>query len=643
MNGISNSFSNRLRLTGMTGFDTESMIQQLMQAEKIPLNSLFQKRTLVEWKRDAYRDVTNSLRGIKSTFFDVVNRSSYLLSENSIKTMSAKASSSKYLDVTASAGAQPGSTLAKVLQIATASSAASQTKASSDISGVVTDFNLAGKSIRVTLDGVSKEVSLENYTTGATSDIADKIEASLHAAFGAGKFNVTFDSTENRLSIGTIGGATKVTVYDPTNSDSGLDELGLTPGASNRLTSSYTLAELKNTFNVPLTFSDGGTVDFTINGKLISADATDTLAEVFQKINNTPEAGVTIKYDELTDKVSISSTELGETSSLALSDENGSFLQAMGLIDGDNNILSYSQGHDAKVELNGAQEIVRSTNTFTVNGVTYSLKAAHPVDEEGDTITVSQDVDAAVKNIKSFVEKYNELIDNLNGKITEKYDRDYLPLTDEQKETMKDEDVERWDKKAKTGLLRNDPLLREILQDMRTAMYETVEGAGISLKEIGIGSKSYTDNGKLTIDEDKLTAALRNNPDKVAKLLNGTDPNNPSYSRMATRDQRQSRYSNSGIFHRISDIIEDNISTFRDADGNKGILLMKAGIEGDFSSVDNVMTDELDRYDERISEMLDKLEKKEESYYLKFSKLETMLNQMNAQSSWLTSQLNGGQ
>ncbi len=248
------------------------------------------------------------------------------------------------------------------------------------------------------------------------------------------------------------------------------------------------------------------------------------------------------------------------------------------------------------------------------------------------------DVDKAYENIKSFIDKYNELIDYLNGKLNEKYDRNFPPLTEAQKREMKDSDIENWEKKAKTGLLRNDDIIYRMVNAMRTAMYEPVEGVSLTMKDIGIGTTSYLDGGRLTIDEAKLREALRNNPDEVAKLLNGVDPDNKTYSRTATAEQRKSRYSKSGIFQRISDILEDNISIYRDSNGNKGTLLEKAGIEGDITFNDNLLNDELKNYDKRISALTEKLIAKEEYYYRQFTALERYLAQMNAQSAWLMTQ-----
>jgi flagellar hook-associated protein 2 len=208
---------------------------------------------------------------------------------------------------------------------------------------------------------------------------------------------------------------------------------------------------------------------------------------------------------------------------------------------------------------------------------------------------------------------------------------------------MEEKEIEKWEEQAKTGLLRNDSMLQSLTLSMRTALYEKVEGVGISLRDIGIESKSYADKGKLYLDEDKLKNALLSKPDEVAKLINGVSAENPSYSRTASAEQRADRYNKSGVFQRLSDIIENHVSTRRDTDGRKGILLEKAGIEGDLSSTKNLISQQLDDFDDRINNMLDKLTRKEENYFKKFSALETMLAQMNQQSAWLTSQFSAGQ
>lgn len=642
MNSIS-GFSSQLRLTGLSGFDTETIVQELMKAERIPLNTLKQRRTLVQWKQEAYREVSSSLIGFKSKFFDIVNRSTYMLSESSIKLMKATSSNSEYVTATAAYGANAGAYNIKVKQLATASYSASTGKVSGAIEGTVDETelaNIAGKKLKVTLDGVVKEIELKEYTEAYNEDnLAERLQEALDSAFGKigdeSKFIVAYDKDSNILSIDTKSnsGVTKLTIDGTSEGIGALSELGIIPGASNRISLKRSLVSLNNTLANPFNFDAGGFVTFEINGKVFTADATDTLEKVFAKINNDEDANVIISYDEISDKITITSKQTGAGNNLSIKDISGNFLGALNLGD-------ITAGNDAIVSING-QEIVRSTNNFTINGITYTLHKAHGESSEGDTITVEQNTDTVISNIKSFIEEYNKLIDMINGKVNEKYDRNYPPLTDEQKEEMKEKDIENWEKKAKTGLLRNDSILQQLTYTLRKAIYEPVKGTSLTLKDIGISSNSYQDYGKLHIDEDKLKNALLNNPDEVIKLLNGVSEAYPTYSRDMTTEQKKERYENTGVFQRMTDIFEDYITTKRNADGRKGILIEKAGIENDLSNTENLLYEELEDYDERIADMIQKLIRKEENYYKKFSNLEKILNQMNQQSAWLLSQFGG--
>jgi flagellar hook-associated protein 2 len=116
-----------------------------------------------------------------------------------------------------------------------------------------------------------------------------------------------------------------------------------------------------------------------------------------------------------------------------------------------------------------------------------------------------------------------------------------------------------------------------------------------------------------------------------------------SYSRNLTSDQRKTRYGEEGLAFRLSDIIEDNISTFRDSSGRKGILLETAGITGDMSEFSNTIYDQIKDYNTKISDLSRLLSDKETKYYEKFARLERAISQMNSQSSWLSSQLGQGQ
>ena len=91
---------------------------------------------------------------------------------------------------------------------------------------------------------------------------------------------------------------------------------------------------------------------------------------------------------------------------------------------------------------------------------------------------------------------------------------------------MKDEQIEKWEEKAKAGLLYHDKTLGSIITELRSAVSEKVEGVNGKYNTIfSLGISTTGLKGQLTLDKDKLNAALAEDPDAVynvfAKLDSG--------------------------------------------------------------------------------------------------------------------------
>jgi Flagellar capping protein len=263
-----------------------------------------------------------------------------------------------------------------------------------------------------------------------------------------------------------------------------------------------------------------GTYSITINGVTITGDAsTDSLNTLLHKIN-TSSAGVTAYYDAANNRISFTAKEAGwvngpnrDGDRITFDDGGSGFL---GTVLGLNSGVNETAAQKAIVTINGL-ESEQNTNTLTVNGITITLKAVGTA-----TLTVRTDVDAVVAKIKAFVDTYNETLSLVQTKLKEKRYRDYLPLTEEQKKEMTEEQIKLWEEKAKSGLLRGDSVLQALEQSLRsiaTAVYSTGSSAVNSLASIGIRSLSYLDNGKLYIDEAKLRQAIETDIEAVKKLF----------------------------------------------------------------------------------------------------------------------------
>lgn len=634
--------SDILRITGIsTGWDTDSLVESLMKVENLKVDKLEQKKQMVEWEQEAYRDVTNQLRTFTDDYFDVLKPETNFRSPSSFAKFDYSVSSSA-VSVTANATITDYThTINSITQLATKDLWAGNT---SGLRGIKTDsFSIgdfqtaianSGKDFEVTvaIGSESKTISIaaaDIASMGSVDDLATRMSTEIENEFGSDYANmVTVDSGE--LKIDLAGNTVKLLEVD-TNTES-MAALGLSSGVSSR---DYTTKTLNELFSL----TDAQLSAVSINGVSdLGLLETDTVSEMISKINGST-AGVTLSFDELQDQFILEANSEGSVNNIDI--EDGSMAEVLfqelfnvsELIDatGTADVSIRTEAQNAHLNLDGV-DIIQSSNTFNVSGVTYTLNETSTTAID---IEVEQNTDGIIDNIVQFANDYNEMISSLHAKLDEVRDYDYDPLTDEQKDALSEDEVEDWEEKAKSGILRNASEIENMLLRMRQALYEPIDGVDISLNDIGIKSSSnYKDQGKLIIDEDKLRSSLANNYDQIVQLFT-----NQSDKEYLDSDNVAERYSENGIAHRFHDILQDNIRTTRDESGSKGLLLEKAGVVGDTSQYKNFLTESINDYDVRIDDLLELLADKEEAYYLKFARMETALAELQEQSSSVVSML----
>jgi flagellar hook-associated protein 2 len=386
--------------------------------------------------------------------------------------------------------------------------------------------------------------------------------------------------------------------------------------------------------NFQITIDGTTSSDITLDADYANVDALAAAMET--KINadgNLSGAGKTVSVTALNNVIKIKVTS--GTEMTISSGSSADALDDLKFTSGSTTSGYGQNGVDANVVIDG-QSLTRSSNTFNVNGVSYTLKSAS---ENEQNINLTQDIDTVFDKIVKFIDSYNSLIDDISTQLSEEYDRDYQPLTDEQKDSMSEGEIEKWETEAKKGLLRNDGILENIVSDFRNAIVDSIDGVGISFYSIGISSTGYSSKGKLTINETKLKEALENDSDSIMSLFSKTSTSYERYDRSLDNAERTTRYNEQGIVQRINDIIQDNTTTLRDENGRKGILLEQAGLIGDTSEFTNSIYKQMDDYKSQLGDLYDSLDRKEDAYYKQFTALETYIQRMNSQGDWLSAQL----
>ncbi len=630
-----------MRITGITsGLDTDQMIKDLMKAESMKLDKVKQDKQYVQWQQESYREIINQMRGFQSTFFDVLKPSTNLSSSTSFSKFSYGIMSggveSSAVSITASATAAKSVTINSIDQLATKDT---WTGAKTGIRGIkTTGLNLvalgdADLEFSLSIGSNAKPITLTNAEVVGLNqtDLAAALNSKISEVFGTDYANVvSLDGTGFKFDF--AGSEVKI-LTSATNTES-LVALGITSGVSSN---GYKTKPINQLFDLS-TISDLSKIN--INGQDIAISGTDTIDSMNKKLNDAG-AGFEISYNNLSDKFIMTSSKEGSANDITLGNADAEELMdvlfgaedPVPTTDPQNDAYSYRIGGlNAKLSVNGV-DVIQGSNSFLMDGITFDLKAtsADPID-----ITVAVNTESVVENIRNFVTEYNKMIDSITTKLTEKRDYDYKPLTDEQREALSEEEIVKWEEKAKLGNMRSASELSTFLTELRNAVIEPIEGVGISMKDIGLSSSSYQDRGKLTIDEDKLKLALDNNYDEVVNLFS-------AQSSMDYKDSanRSTRYSENGIGNRFNDIFKDYSRTTRDANGNKGFLIVKAGIENDTSVVQNDISKRINAYDTRLDRLAEYLASREEYYYNMFAKMESALSQMQSQSDSLAGMLGG--
>lgn len=467
-------------------------------------------------------------------------------------------------------------------------------------------YNLADNEI------VSDE-QLEKFNYSNEQAAKDKNAASIKEALkGVAGYTFNFDGTYV-TAADSNGNSVD---FSMTSVEGGT--LGLTKAsASNKISSGSTLSDLG------FKPEADGTYKLNINGTEISLDKKSTISSMMSAVNKSA-AGVTMTYSSLTNSFTLESKELGGAGKVEVGDT--SLGRSLGLVD-DNGTVGASEGQNAIFEING-QEVYLNDNTYTLDGNTFTFNDNMTIGETY-TVNIAKDSTTVKDALKKFVESYNKLIDDVYGYIGKSPAKDddgntYEPLTDAEKEEMSEDEITKWEEKAKQGVLYNDSTVSTVMSQMRSALYTSVtldDGSKFGIYNLGIKTSSeWSEHGKLQIDENAFDKAFENNEDAIIKLFTDSD---------------------TGMMKKLNSVIDGAVKS-SGAANTRGTLVRKAGKADSSVTTDSTIYKEMVKMQDRLKELQDRYDTKEEYWWKVFTNMETAMADLNSQTSYISSYLGTG-
>ena len=476
-----------IRITGMnSGLDTESIIAELVKAQKTKVDTLKKKQTKHEWKQDAWKELNTKIK----KFYD--GTLSNMRYESDYRKKTTKVSNSSAVSVITGASAINGSQKLKVKKVATtAYMTSAKLSKYSNAYTPLKDLGIEGDSkITVKTAGGNREININGDMT---------IDSLVNEFRNAG-LNANFDVDSQRFYIsGSQSGAAGDFSFEFSDPNAQL-KLGLS--TSTAKTEADLQAELAG---YQAWYGDQSNIDAEIASRVekyvsLKSGAKDKIAELEEKMKAMEEAEGDEKYDPartselikedidkwkeelenntLTqgdkDLINEKIEKLNKELALAeeyegyqaeinaqkdiiadcdkhVDDTAGTPTAKQELIDKVNNKFTadlaeitsvinqriedvkngktlnvghMTKGEDAVIELNGA-EFTSSNNVFQINGLT--ITALEETDETV-TITTSEDTDGIYDMIKNFIKEYSTLINEMDKLYNADSAKDYEPI-----------------------------------------------------------------------------------------------------------------------------------------------------------------------------------------------------------------------
>lgn len=562
-----------IRLSGInSGLDTDAIVKELVSAYSLKTEKYEKQKTTLEWKQDAWKSLNTKIYGFYTNVSNMRYSTAYSLKKTTV-------SDNTKATITAGTDAVAGTQKLNILQTAQASyltggylgedvTAATTLKDLGYKGGATTlKLKIASKEAEALEEGKGRDASIE-IKIGADTKISDVLEQLAEAGI-----NANFDTNNGRifLSAKESGAAADFDIdAENENAYAALSALGLAAEDD-------------------------------------AIDSINRQAKEYNKIYAEYTNATGTDKEELLKKLNEYSAEIKQVAAGQKKAEE---------VVNTDNLATKIAGQDAIIKLNDV-EFTSSSNTFNINGLTIEATGV-----TGDgiknaiTVTTSTDTQGIYDKIKDFLTEYNTLINEITKLYNAESAKDFEPLTDEEREAMSDEQIEKWEGKIKSALLRRDNTLGNIMNAMVNSMSQSyeIDGQKFSLSSFGISTLGFLnaaeneqnayhidgdeDDENTSGKKDKLMAAIQENPDQVMDFMKQ---------------------------------LASNLYTSIDEKMKSTELSSAYKVYND-KEMDREMTD----IEKLIAKWEDKIAEQEDSYFKKFSQMEVALSKLQSQTNSLS-------
>lgn len=667
-----------MRMTGLvSGLDTETIITQMISGHKTKVDNAKNDQTKLKWKKEAWSSLNTKLysfyTGALSKFKSVGTYKAKKVeasddSKIKVSTSNNAVTGAHTVSVqqVASSAYLTGASL-KGKAFNTTSYVASE-NADVQVSDLVdakgNAIDLNGKSFDIyyvmkDVDGneqtITKTITAQVGADGTLQSMIDNMNQSLAdegiditVSYNAARGGLEFTNntaTPVKDENGTITGYKNGTNYTLKATDEasakalGISETGVTVSQQTNDTGNNVLT-MSNAFNVTkvsdtpaavtgstkltdMGIANGTTYTLKVGTGSTAKEYTYTIDQnttLFGLAKEFSKMGVAANYDEKQGRFFVNSTESGADFDFELTADSSNALTTLGL---DAASATKVDAADAIVVYNGAT-FQQSSNNFSLNGLNFTVNdvtvtkddAGNIIKDNPIHLTVSTDTDTIYNAVKDFIKEYNSLVKEMNTLYNADSAKDYKMLSDDDKESMTDDEVKEWENKIKASLLRRDDTISSLLSTMRTTLNKSVTYTGsdgvekrYSLASFGIVTGKWNEYGQLHIEgnaddseysdmDDKLRKAIEENPDALIETLSGLG------NQLYTSFQKAMKGSD----------LSSALTFYNDKEMDKSI----------------------DGYDDKIKKLQEKMNKIEDKYYKQFAAMESAMAEMQAQQSSLS-------